>query len=117
MRNKVRKIAYAGVSLALLTPALVGAQIELPAGTNLPQASIFSIITGVMQWLLAAVGIFGVIGFAIAGILYLTSAGNDERMTTAKNAMIYSIIGIIVALAGLVALVAVQNLLGGGNRF
>jgi hypothetical protein len=117
MRNKVKSIVYTGASLALLVPALVGAQFKLPTGTDLPSASIIDIITAVMQWLLTAVGIFGVIGFAIAGILYLTSAGDETKMGTAKNAMIYSIIGIIVALAGLVALVAVQKLLGGQNTF
>ncbi len=117
MRNKVKNIVYAGTLLALLVPALVGAAFELPGDTGLPSASIFDIINAIMQWLLAAVGIVAVIGFAIAGILYLTSAGDETRMGTAKNAMIYSIIGIIVALAGLVALVAVQTLLSGGNRF
>jgi hypothetical protein len=114
MRNKVKNIVYAGASLALLAPALVGAQISIPDG-NLPRGTILGIITGVMNWLLAAVGIFGVIGFAIAGILYLTSAGDETRMQTAKNAMIYSIIGIIVALAGVVALTAVKTMLGGDN--
>lgn len=117
MKNKVKNMVYAGASLALLVPALAGAQFKVPDGTGLSDSPVLSIITAVMQWLLAAVGIFGVIGFAIAGILYLTSAGDDTRMGTAKNAMVYSIIGIIVALAGLVALVAVNNLLHGQSDF
>jgi len=78
---------------------------------GLPDASIYSIIANILDWLLAIIGIVGIIGFAIAGILYLTSAGNEDRMTTAKRAMIYSIIGVIVALSGLVVLYFADNLL------
>ena len=45
-----------------------------------------------MNWLLALIGIFGVIGFAIAGILYLTAAGDEDRINKAKSAMMYAII-------------------------
>jgi len=79
----------------------------------LPGGSITDIVTGIMNWLLMMVGIVGVIGFAIAGILYLTAAGDEGRIETAKNAMMYSIIGVIVALIGLVIIKAVQGMLGG----
>ena len=84
-------------------------------GYNLPDASIYDIVINIMDWLLGLVGVIGVIGFAIAGILYLTAAGDETRMGTAKNAMLYSIIGVIVALAGMVALNFAGNLLGGNS--
>jgi len=68
-----------------------------------------------MNWILILVGVVGVIAFAIAGILYLTAAGDDERIKTAKKAMMFSIIGVIVALVGLVILQAAQGFLGGNN--
>jgi len=114
MKNKIKKTAYSMISMSLiLTPALASAQLATPSGTNLPGGSVMSIITNIMYWLLAIVGIVGVIGFAIAGILYLTAAGDDTRVGQAKNAMMYSIIGVIVALAGLVALNFAKNMLGG----
>ena len=64
-----------------------------------------------MQWLLFIVAFVAVIAFVIAGILYLTSAGNEDRMQSAKNAMIAGIIGVIVALLGLVILFAADNFL------
>lgn len=117
MKNKVRNIAYAGASLALLVPALAGAQFQPPSGTGLPSSGIFAIITNVMNWLLLAVGVIGVIGFAIAGILYLTAAGSEDQIGKAKNAMIYSIVGIIVALAGLVAINLAVGILGAQSQF
>jgi purine-cytosine permease-like protein len=68
-----------------------------------------------MNWLLAILGIFGIIGFVISGILYLTAAGNDDQISTAKNAMKYSIIGVIVALLGFVIIQAVNTLLSGNS--
>lgn len=115
MKQKARKIAYAVSSAALLVPALALGQFVSPEGTNLPAGSIFGIITNIMKWLLGLVGILGVIGFAIAGILYLTAAGDEGRIETAKKAMTYSIIGIVVALMGVVAMTAANTMLGGSN--
>jgi uncharacterized membrane protein len=73
------------------------------------------IMTSGMNWILAIVGILGVVGFAIAGILYLTSAGNDDQITKAKRAMLMAIVGVIVALIGLVVMRAVKTWLGGST--
>jgi hypothetical protein len=70
-----------------------------------------------MYWLLEIVGIFAVIGFVIAGILYLTSAGSEDRISLAKGALVYSIIGIVVALSGLVIIRFAQNLLSANPNF
>lgn len=80
---------------------------------GLPSSSIFDIISGIMEWILQIVGFLGVIAFAIAGSLYLLSAGNDNMLKQAKAAMKYAIIGVIVALAGLVALQAAYVILDG----
>jgi multisubunit Na+/H+ antiporter MnhB subunit len=67
--------------------------------------------------LLYILGFFAVIGFVISGIMFLTAAGNEDQATKAKSYMIYSIVGILVALLGLIILNAAQAWLGGGNRF
>lgn len=58
-------------------------------------------------------GIVGVIGFAIAGIMYLTSAGQEEQIKLAKKAMVNSILGVVVAISGLVIIYAADALLAG----
>lgn len=117
MKNKIKIVAYSASSMALAFPALAWAQFSAPSGTGLPANSVFSIVSNIMYWLLAIVGIVGVIGFAIAGILYLTAAGDEARIEMAKKAMLYSIIGVIVALAGLVALQFASGLLGAEKNF
>jgi hypothetical protein len=116
MKNKI-KVFLTGMFAALLAfPAAVSlAEFQTPTSTGLPEGTITQIVTNIMNWLLTMVGILGVIGFAIAGILYLTSAGDEGRAGTAKSAMLYSIIGVIVAIVGVVAIKAAESMLGGTN--
>lgn len=81
------------------------------ADTNLPTGSIVDIIHNVMQWILIIFGLISVIGFVISGILYLTAAGNETQIESAKKAMKWSIIGVIVGLLGLIILFAVTTAL------
>lgn len=117
MKITKKSIAALLACLIMALPVVALAQYAAPTDTQLPGASVYDIIKGVMQWILAIVGIIGVIGFAIAGILYLTAAGDETQIDKAKKAMTYSIIGVIVALFGLVALTAVENMLKGSEQF
>jgi hypothetical protein len=119
MKTKIKKCAYwTGSALLLTVPMAAMAQFQAdPGNTGLTSSSIMEIVRNLMYWVLALVGILGVLGFAISGILYLTAAGDEGRIETAKKAMIYSIVGVIVALLGLVILRAVQNMLGARSNF
>lgn len=118
--QKIRKAFYALSSASLLAPALASAQLDtgrISGDSQLESTSIVDIITSLMQWLLLIVGILAVIGFVISGILYVTAAGDEGQIDKAKKALVYSIIGIIVALIGLIVITAVTNLLGGQSQF
>lgn len=111
----VKKISYALASLAVFAPFAALAQFQAPQGTGLPAGSLLGIVTSAMNWLLTVVGILGVVGFVIAGIIYLTAAGDEEQINRGKRTMIWSIVGVIVALLGVVIIKAVQALLSGSN--
>ncbi len=115
MKNKIKASLSVAIAALMAIPATVSlaAGFTPPTGTLLPEGTITQIVTGIMNWLLVLVGIFGVIGFAIAGILYLISAGDETKAEKAKNAMLYSIIGVIVAILGMVVIKAAQTMLGG----
>lgn len=54
----------------------------------------------IINLLSALVGIVAVIMIIVGGLRYITSGGNDQSVTSAKNTILYAIIGlIIVALA------------------
>ncbi|NTW26910.1 MAG: hypothetical protein HGA36_01155 [Candidatus Moranbacteria bacterium] len=114
--NILKKVAYASSAISAAVPMIVKAQFETPTGTGLPSGSLIGILTSGMNWLLVVVGILGVIGFVIAGIIYLTAAGDEGQIDKGKNAMVYSIVGVIVALVGVVIIKAVQGMLGGSSK-
>lgn len=117
---KTFKNIFATITALLITaPHQVLAQFEPPSSveTGLPVTPLFEIINSVMLWVLALIGVIAVISFVIAGILFLTSAGNEDQIATAKRAFVNAIVGVIVALLGLIILNAATNLLSGGNRF
>lgn len=125
--QKFKKLAIGAVNgLVLLAPAsalaLTNGSWADRGTTNyqssgLPTGTIYQIISSTLSWLLAILGFIAVIGFVIAGILYLTAAGNETQAEKAKNAMTYSIIGVIVALMGYVIIQAVNSWLGTSANF
>lgn len=84
-------------------------------GTNLPKTQLSVIISNIAFWLLAVFGFIAVIGFVISGILYLISSGNEDMQEQAKRAMVYSITGVLVGLAGLIVIYAVNYLFMGSS--
>lgn len=114
--NVIKKFFYGVTSAIALAPAMVSAQFQEPTGTGLPAGSLLGIITSGMNWLLIVVGILGVVGFVIAGIIYLTAAGDETQIDRGKRTMINSIIGIIVALLGVIVIQAVKAFLGGNSK-
>lgn len=82
---------------------------------NLPDQTIYDIISNILSWLLEAFALLGLIGFLIAGILYLVAAGDEKQAEKAKKAMMYSIYGILAGLSGYVVIQAVNNLLNARN--
>jgi len=135
--SKIKKILIALVILILVLPAGVDAQsfsvsgsgsgfsfsfgsgggIGSLSGMGLPSGSIYGIIQNLVFWLLGILAFFGIIGFTISGIMYLISTGDDEMITKAKKYMMYSIVGVIVGLMGLVITQAAYWMLGGYNTF
>jgi hypothetical protein len=124
--QKFKKVAF-GVTNGLLLLAPV-ATFALPnnwqtrgnpnaVSAGLPGGSIYNIIASTLSWLLGILGFIAVVGFVISGILYLTAAGNETQIEKAKNAMTYSIIGVIVALMGYVIIRAVTAWLGESDTF
>lgn len=89
------------------------AGICFPITTGLSRAPVYDILFNFVWWLLAILGLIGIIAFVISGMQYLLSAGNEEMVKTAKNSMKYSIIGMIVALSGLVIIFAIDAALRG----
>jgi hypothetical protein len=119
MRSLVLLLAsFLGILLVLAAPVAAQTSPEITqglcAGVNLDVndtnctggsdavSTINDLIRKVINLLSVIVGVVAVIMIMVGGFRYITSGGNDTGVTSAKNTILYAIIGlIIVALAQL----------------
>jgi len=123
--KKIKKIAYGISATAMLLPAIAfgledssspsGWSEEFVTGTGLSTASVYEVIRTLLNWLLGIIGVLALVGFVISGIMYITAAGDEDRVDKAKAMLTYSIIGIVVALVGLIIVQALSYIIGGGE--
>ncbi|MEO8105469.1 MAG: pilin [Candidatus Saccharibacteria bacterium] len=72
-------------------------------GTNDCGAGVTSLANSIVNILSQIVGVLAVIMVIWAGFKYITSGGDSNKITSAKNTLIYAIIGlVIVALAQII---------------
>ncbi len=71
----------------------------VPSGSN-PSDTLNNTVANAINLISVVVGVAAVIMIIVGGFRYITSAGNQESVKTAKNTIVYAIIGlVIVALA------------------
>lgn len=73
----------------------------IPAGFG-STLTLTQILERLLTFLLTIIGVISLIMLVVGGIMYLTSAGDDDRIDRGKKIFKYSLIGITVALAALV---------------
>jgi hypothetical protein len=124
--KSMKQIGYGVLVATLAAPVSVFAQTNgfgtvpgtgssyssVASSSGMTQNSIGQILTTVMNWVLGILGIGAIISFVIAGILYLTAAGDEGKTEKAKTMMTYAIIAVVVALVGYVVINTVVGLLG-----
>ncbi len=120
------KQIFFGVVLSLVTPHTIMAApsgkfvegiVQPGLAAGLPLAPIGRVIGAVMKWTLSIVGFFAIIAFAVAGLMYLTSAGDEAQAEKAKKTAKYALIGVVVALSGVIILTAINAMLKGRSNF
>ena len=111
---KRKTIAYmttlgmAAVSLAsiILAPTSFAFSLSIEDGANSARgadqatdlfgsAGIFTTVTNVMLFIVGAISVIMVV---IGGLRYVVSGGNSGNITTAKNTILYAIVGLIIAI-------------------
>jgi len=108
-------LSFLVLTVVFSLPLITGAQFnpaEGQGGTGLESTSIYDIISAVLNWLLLIITILAVIGFVVSGVMFVT-AGGSGRAEEAKQWLMYSIIGIVVALIGYIVVNVIDTLLAG----
>gem|GEM_PF-6531876 len=68
------------------------------------------VVNKVGDWMITLVGSLAVTTLIIGGIILVTSAGNEERLTTGKTIFSYSLIGVVVTLLAYGIVAFIQSL-------
>jgi len=71
----------------------------------------YAIVEGFLALLLSITGMLGIVSFIWGALIYFTSAGNEDRATKAKKQMIYSVLGLVIAIGSLVIVKQITALL------
>ena len=105
LTTSIGKLMLALVAIAagsLAAPVALAADQPPVLPTNippsLPTVTADAIVSNIVSTLLIVSGAASVVVIVIAGIMYTTSAGNEKRITTAKDAILYAVVGLIISI-------------------
>ena len=112
MKNLSKKVlTLALASLPFLGFAQFGPSLNAPTTNVTSLSDVSNLIVTIINWLTGIFFAVAVLFIFYSAYLYLTAAGDEEKLGKAKNQLIYSIIAIVVALlAGSIRFI-VQSLL------
>jgi hypothetical protein len=99
--------AVIGLAIGIAAPSFLKEIYTVLAPGSVPgtvsgSLSLTQIALNVLNFLLSVVGVIGIIMLVASGITYLTSAGNEGQIETAKKMTTWAIVGIAIALGALV---------------
>ena len=102
--------ALIGLAIGILAPTflkeiatVLGWNATAPLPSEVSSArSAADILLSVLNFLLGIVGILSIIMLVVGGVMFLTAAGSQDRITTGKKIVTYALLGVVVALASLV---------------
>lgn len=89
------------------------ATIEFP--NPLKYSTVEQVLTSLLNALQGVIVVISIIFIVIGAIFYITSAGNDQRMETAKKAIFASLIGLAIGIAAPTFLKEIYTILGAKN--
>jgi len=69
-------------------------------------------LSAVISWAMVLSGIVAVFLIVIAGIKFMTSGGDPERVSGARKTMTFAILGLVLLLFSFFALKVISNLTG-----
>ena len=108
-----KMLAVAGVAMVVAMPLLAAAQTTIVNPTPVsgdPIQQLFRIIKTINNYFLTGLIVLAAVFVVYAGWKYLTAAGDEESVKTAKNVLIYAVVSIAVGLAAQIIVAVAQAL-------
>ena len=97
------------VNVVRATDMTLSSGVSSSQGDDVPQDLANDVFKNIVNILLFIIGAVSVIMLIYGGIRYTTSGGNANSVTAAKNTIMYSIIGLVVAILAFAVVQFVVN--------
>ena len=97
------------VNVVRATDMTLSSGVSSSQGDDVPQDLANDVFKDIVNILLFIIGAVSVIMLIYGGIRYTTSGGNANSVTAAKNTIMYSIIGLVVAILAFAVVQFVVN--------
>ena len=112
MKKFKNKIVFAVLVGSIVLPLLASAQIGgINPVTPLQDVSLINIINTIVNWMLGLLIALAAVFIMVAAFYYLTSSGDEEKLKSAKNLIIYAVVAIAVgAISKLIVTIATRLL-------
>jgi len=88
------------IIFAFLFPLSVFAyDLIVPSGSSygLPESKIENVLENIIKWVVGFIILIAILMIVWAGINYMTAAGDQNKVETAKKILTYAIIGLLIA--------------------
>lgn len=116
MKNILKAAAVVAAVLVLAgIPLAIMAQGGPPAPVVTDFGTLYGVILRIRDWIFSLLIIFAVIFILYAAFLYLTAAGDSEKVSKANKTLLYAAIAIAVALLSRALFPLIASLLGTGT--
>ena len=111
--EKIKNVFLKLNSILAVALAQTEAPPVTPPGGYSTVGDIHRLLMNIVKWFVAFLVLGSVIYIVLAGWRYVTSGGDEEKISTAKTWLTYGIIGIIIAGLAYVIPKIIFNFLGG----
>lgn len=109
-----KKTLGAVAAITLILPILAFAQVsDTPPGATF--GSLTDLGGKIVQQVWVVFTVLAIIMFVVAGILFLTSQGDPEKITKARSAFIWGVAGVVVGILAYTIISLVTGALGSGS--
>lgn len=115
MKQKLMTAGATALGWLVAAPAFaqLNTSIEISGyGTNSPE----QIVINLINWVLGILALIAVILVLIGGFRWMTAAGNEEKVDSAKKLLVAAVIGLVIIMAAWgISLYAIDILAGATN--
>lgn len=115
----VQHVLFAMACCVVMVPAAVTVAQYNYSGANpgglAQETDLSNLIIEIVKWILRFTAALAILMIIFGGIMYIVSSGDSGRIDTAKNIILYAIVGLVVILLSYAIVASISRGLGAGG--